>query len=365
MKLLDRSVVSELSGPFLFGVGAFTAILAATTVLFHLVTLMVQHGLPVALVGEVFALRLPETAFYTFPMSMLLASLLGFGRLSADGEITAFKAAGVSLYRMAAPAIALALFVALATVALNETLVPWASHRAKQLLYAATHEQQSLPVARDHLFYHERANGELKRLFYARSFDGARMHDVVVQEFEANRLVRIVQAAEAAPTDAGWRFERGVIYQIDEAGEYRYTVRFDSQRVALDPALLALSRETRTPLELTARELAGHIGRLEAAGQTGREVNELSVQLHQKLAVPFASVVFTLLGVPLGLRPQRASAGIGLGVSILVIFGYYVLMFFGLALGQTGAVPPIVGAWLPNLSAGALGVALLVRQARR
>lgn len=363
MKILDRYILAELAPPFLFGVAAFTGIMTASTVLFHLVTLMVRHGLPPALVVEILALRLPEMVFYTFPMSMLLASLLAFGRLSGDGEITALKAAGVSLYRIMAPVIAFAVFVSVATIALNEWLVPAASWQAKRLLYEATHKQE-LPVARDHLFYNEMSDGQLKRLFYARHFDGKRMHDVVVQEFEANKLVRIVQAAEAAPTDDGWRFARGVVYQTDDAGEYRFVVKFESQQIALGEALLALSRENRQPMEMNAGELNAHIDRLKSTGQAGREINELEVQWHQKFAVPFASLVFALVGAPMGLRPNRSNSSIGLGVSILVIFIYYILMFVCMALGQIGAVPAAFGAWLPNLVAAGMGGYFLVRQAR-
>lgn len=363
MKILDRYILAELLGPFAFGVAAFTGILTASSVLFHLVTLMVRHGLSPLLVAEVLALRLPEMIFYTFPMSMLLAALLAFGRLSGDGEITALKAAGVSLTRMMVPVVLAAATVSGATIALNELMVPVASWRAKNLLHEATH-QQKLPVAREHLFYNEMKDGRPARFFYARLFDGSRMHDVVVQEFEHDRLARIIQAKEAAPAEAGWRFDRGVIYQIDEAGDYRFTVRFDSQTVHLGEALLALSRENRAPLEMNATQLASHISQLQAAGQSGQSIRELEVQWHQKFAVPFASLVFALVGAPLGLRPNRSSGGIGLGISILVIFVYYILMFIGLALGQTGALPPVVGAWLPNVIAGGIGLFQLRRLAR-
>lgn len=362
MKLLDRYILAELAPPFVFGVAAFTAIMTASTVLFHLVTLMVRHGLPPLLVSQIFALRIPEMVFYTFPMAMLLATLMAFGRLSGDGEITAFKAVGVSLYRMLAPALAAAALVSACTIGLNEYLVPAAAWKAKNLLYEATHKQQ-LPLARDHLFYNEMAGDRLARSFYARHFDGRVMHDVVVQEFEDNRLVRLIQAKQARAVAAGWSFETGMIYQVDESGEFRYTVRFKEQRIALGEALLALSQENRLPIEMNAGELDAHIDRLRSTGQQGREVNELMVQYHQKFAVPFASLVFALIGAPMGLRPQRSTSSIGLGLSILVIFIYYILMFVCMAMGQTGALPAWLAAWLPNMVAGAIGLFHLRRLA--
>jgi lipopolysaccharide export system permease protein len=363
VKILDRYILQELAPPFGFGVAAFTAILLASTVLFHLVSLMVQHGLQTWLVGEILVLRLPEMIFYTFPMSMLLAALMAFGRLSNDGEITAFKAAGVSLYRLMVPVAGMALVVSLLTIALNELLVPAAAWKAKSLLYEATHKQQ-LPIAREHVSYQELDGDKLRRLFYARSFDGARMRDVVVQEFEDNKLVRLIQAKDAAPRPDGWSFEDGTLYQVDEHGDFRYAAHFKSQHVVLGAALLALARENRLATEMNARELAAHVKRLQATGASGRELNELRVMWHQKLAVPFACLVFALVGAPMGLAPQRGSSAIGLGLSVLVIFVYYVLMFVSMAMGQTGALPAGVAAWLPNVVAASLGLFQLRRLAR-
>jgi lipopolysaccharide export system permease protein len=364
MKLIDRYVLAELAAPFAFGVGAFTAILLASTVLFHLVTEMVHHGLPVLLVSQILVLRLPEIVFYSFPMAMLLASLMAFGRLSNDMEVVAFKAAGVSLYRLLAPALAMAAVVSVCTVALNEYLVPAAAWRAKTLLYEATHKTQ-LPLARDHVFYSEMSGDVLLRSFYAAHFDGERMPDVVGQQFEGNRLVRLIQAKEAVPLADGWQFEKGTLYQIDANGDFRYVAHFERQRVVLGATLLALGRENRVATEMNARELADHIRMVKATGGQGRELDELRVLWHQKFSVPFACFVFALVGAPMGLGPQRSSGAIGLGLSVLVIFVYYVLMFVAMALGQTGSLSPWLAAWLPNGVAGSLGAWQLQRLARR
>lgn len=360
--IVDRYLIVELLGPFLFGVGAFTAIMTATSVLFELITLMVRFGLPIVTVLQIIALRLPEMAFYTFPMSMLLASLLAFGRLSGDSEITALKACGVSLFRIMAPVALISLLVSGATVALNEYVVPSAEWAAKNILYEAQH-QKRLPTSRDNVFYQELEEGRLKRVFYARSFDGEVMRDVLVQEFEGERLDRIIHADRARYDTGAWTFYEGTLYQMAENGEYRFFARFKEQQVRLREALLSLSSERRTPTEMNVRELKEHISRLEESGSQGSGLNELRVQLHQKLSVPFASMVFMLVGAPLGLRPHRSSSSLGLGLSILIIFVYYLAMFTFMALGQTGHLPPVLAAWMPNILGAALGLGLIARAA--
>jgi lipopolysaccharide export system permease protein len=363
MKLLDRYILAELAAPFAFGVAAFTGILTASAVLLHLVTEMVRYGLPPSLVAQILLLRVPEMVFYTFPMSMLLASLMAFGRLANDFEIVAFKSVGVSVYRMMVPVVLMATIVSAATVLLDEYVVPAAAWRAKSLLYEATHKQQ-LPLSREHVVYNEMENGAMVRSFYARNFDGQAMHGVVVQEFADQQMVRLIQARLAVPVPGGWLFEQGTLYQVDDLGDFRYVAHFSKQKVVLGSALLELSRENRLASEMNASELAAHLGRLAATGAQGREINELRVLWHQKFAVPFACLVFALVGAPMGLSPQRGSGALGLGLSVLVIFVYYILMFVSMALGQTGALPPVAAAWLPNLVAAALGMVQMVRLAR-
>lgn len=362
--IVDRYLISELLGPFLFGVGAFTAIMTATSVLFELITLMVRFGLPVVTVVQVLSLRMPEMVFYTFPMSMLLASLLSFGRLSGDHEITALKAAGVSLFRIIAPIAMVSLLVSVLTVALNEFVVPGAGWAAKNILYEAQH-QKKLPTTRKNVFYQELEDGKLKRVFYAQRFDGELMRNVLVQEFEGDRLDRLIHADRARWVDGTWTFYDGTMYQMADNGEYRFFVRFQEQRVRLREALLDLSTERRSPTEMNLRELAVHIKELETSGQTGSALNELRVQWHQKLSVPFASLVFMLVGAPLGLRPNRSSSSLGLGLSILIIFIYYLAMFTFMALGQTGVLSPLVAAWMPNLLGAGVGIGLIWRASRR
>lgn len=363
LSIMDRYLISEMLGPFLFGVAAFTAIMTATSVLFELITQMVRFGLPLSVVLEVLALRLPEMAFYTFPMSMLLASLLAFGRLSGDSEITALKACGVSLFRIMAPVVVVSLLISGATVALNEFVVPQADWAAKNLLYEAQH-QRKMPTARENVFYQEMEDGRLKRFFYARHFDGTTMKGVLVQEFEGDRLDRIIRADHAQWKPGGWTFYDGEMYQTGDNGEYRFFVRFKEQVVALKESLLTLSKEHRTPTEMNIRELSQHIHLLKEAGRQGSSINELEVQLHQKLSVPFASVVFMMVGAPLGLRPNRSSSSIGLGLSILIIFIYYIVMFVFMAMGQAGHMAPWLSAWMPNLIGATIGAGLIAQKAR-
>ncbi len=294
---------------------------------------------------------------------MLLAALLAFGRLSGESEITAMRAQGLSIFRIAAPVLLVAALVSGLTIALDEWVVPGATWQAKNVLYQAQHHER-MPSQRDNVFYDEMENGRLARSFYARHFDGRRMEGVVVQEFEGDRLARIIQAKDAFWAGNGWVFDQGTLYQMAPDGDFRYVLHFDRQIIHLKPSLMQLSTDNREPMEMNIRQLGHHIHLLEQAGHSGGEINDLEVQWQQKLSIPFASLVFALVGTPLGLRSHRSSNSLGLGLSVLIIFVYYVAMFIFTAMGQTGAIPPPVAAWMPNILTGGMGLLLLLRASR-
>lgn len=90
-------------------------------------------------------------------------------------------------------------------------------------------------------------------------------------------------------------------------------------------------------------------------------MRELEVDLHSKLAIPFASTIFALVGAPLGLRRLRGGASVGLGLSVLIILAYYILWHGLHVLGEGGQVSPFMAAWLPNMIGLAAGLVLILR----
>lgn len=357
---LDRYVTAELFAPFLFGVVAFSAILLASIVLFDLVEKSVRYGIPLGLFFRILILRLPEMLYYTLPMSMLLGSLLAAGRLAADGEIIAMRSLGVSFYRLLTPMLLAGLVMFLLTLAVEEYLVPETRFTSKKLMYYAT-TKQVMPISRSNIFYNEFEDGQLKRTFYARFFDGEIMEGVGVQEFKDGRLTHIITAQRAHWGQDAWIFEQGNLYIIAEDGDYQHMMRFQRYRVNLKHSLVELTRESRDPEDMNMGELRSHIQNLREAGQ---DTLGLEVRLYQKAAVPFAAIVLVLVGAPLGARGQRTSTGLGFGLTLAAIFLYYSLMFMGMAMGQSGMLSPLLGAWLPDIVTAGVGLFLVTRASR-
>jgi lipopolysaccharide export system permease protein len=190
----------------------------------------------------------------------------------------------------------------------------------------------------------------LVRSFYARRFDGQQMLDLTVMDFSQGSLQQISVAKSAFWLTAQnvWQFNNGTTYIISPDGTYQSIFSFEEQRLKLPRAPLDLAQEQRSSDEMNIRELGAHVELIRQSGNI-KEERKLEVRLQQKYALPFICVVFAMVGSPLGMRPQRTSTALGFGLSVLIIFGYYVLLFICGALGQVGIVAPIVAAWLPNV----------------
>lgn len=371
---MDRYLVGETLPPFLFGVGAFSSIGVAVGIVFELVRQLTNANISLDVALRVFVLQLPYYISLSFPMAMLLGTLIGYSRLSSDSELVALRSCGVSLYRIVRPALLLGLLVTAITFTFDQVVVPGALYEAEITLDRALKDEETLLAKRNTLYpeigrlQREGRDEEdtLVRLFYAETFDKdrERMYGVIVLDRSEPAFDRLV-FAESATWNAEeniWDFYGVKSYVMPPDGSYVNIAKYDRHRYPLPRAPLELARERDYPQMnvVQARE------RLEILQASGREdkVRKLQIRIQQKFAIPFACVAFGLVGAALGTKPQRTSASRGFGISVLVIFAYYLLMSIGDALGLSEVIPPWVAGWLPTLVGLAIGVLLLVRSAR-
>ncbi|NJM28593.1 MAG: YjgP/YjgQ family permease, partial [Pseudanabaena sp. RU_4_16] len=357
ISIMDRYLSNEMISPFLFGVGSFSSIALAIGSLFELIRLITDAGLNVFTAMQIFALQLPGFMVYSFPMSVLLATLITYSRLSADGEITALRSCGISVVRLIAPALVLSLMVSGLTFMFNEVIVPSANLQAKNTLKAALNQENPQFKSKD-IFYQQygkitqpdgTTEDGLVRSFYARRFDGQKMIDLTVLDFSQGKVQQVLSSESATwqPSQNVWEFNNGTTYIINADGSYHSILKFDQQKLRLPRAPLDFAQELRNPEEMNITELRHYIDLVHQSGNF-KEERKLDVRLQQKYALPFICVVFALVGSPLGIRPQRTSAAKGFGVSVLIIFGYYLLLFICQALGQVEILSPFLAGSEPK-----------------
>lgn len=361
MKIIYRYIFTELVAPLLFGVAAFTGIFVGTDLLFRLIDYYNRWGVELFTLIKLFFLSLPAIIVITFPMATLLGTILAFGRLSGDSEITAFRAGGVSIYKLVIPALVTGLLMTLLTIGINEFVVPGANYLNEQIIWEFRHGER-MPATRNNLILPRQDNqGRPDYFLYTELFDGDTgvMEDVLFQDYAEGKPVAIIEAEKAVWAGGNWKFIDGQITYLSP-GERIPTIEFqefNAKSLTYTPEQLTKIDKKIEDMNIT--ELKEYIRMM--AGQ-GKDVKREWVKYHQRLAIPFANFIFALLAASLGIQPQRSGgSATGLGLSIIVIFIYYTLMTIGSALGERGTISPFLGAWLQNFVFIIIGSIMLYR----
>lgn len=363
MRILDRHILTEMIGPFVFGVAAFTSLMFAGKELFQVTQLLAEYGAPLWRAAQLIALHIPGLVVITLPMSMLLATLLGFGRLSSDSETVALFAGGISIYRIVAPVIAMAILVTGASFVLNEYVAPYTNSEHQRIV----REIKSTPKSSDKPFLViDARDGVTKSVFYVQGgydLEAGALRKVALMQYAGNKPAAFIYGEKAIWLgEDNWEFRDGYSKTLGTKPTWKTEFRgTEVRQTRIDKTPEEIAMYQKRDDEMSFRELRGYIGML---SQHGAEVARYEVSLYQKIAMPLTTLVFALIGAPLGLRPHRSSSATGLGLSIVIIFGYWVLMHYMTILGRNAAVSPVIASFAPTAACAALGVLLIIRAAK-
>ncbi len=360
--ILDRYLVSELVGPFVFGLSAFTLIFIATQII-SIGKLVSEEHAPLVAAIEYFFWDMPQFLLFVIPMAMLLGTLLAMQRLSGDSEITAMKAGGVSIFRIVRPLAIVGLLISLVSLVLQEVVVPLANDRAA---YIKTAVIQHLNPIEGNLTVVTPLPSGGKQITIAAGLDAqtqALVGVTVVQQDRAGKPGTIIYADRARYDAPTWTFIDATTHTFNLDG---------SVTTATEPSLIVDIGEK--PNEIAKHTISGdpeQKSRAEIKDALGtgmlspQQVKTYTASYSAKLARPFAALVFTLIAVPFGLRPGRGGGrGLGFGLALVIIFVYYVISTLFLTIGGTATWLAGIAAWTPNALFTLIGL-LLLRQASR
>ncbi|MEW6277314.1 MAG: LptF/LptG family permease [Candidatus Eremiobacterota bacterium] len=374
IKILDRYVINEMLGPFFFGLAAFSILFFSVESLMGVVRMIIDGHAGAAVVAEYVWNRLPMVLVYTTPMAVLLAGLLTFGRLSGDSELVAMKAAGIGFLRVALPGLVFSLAMAFVAAWMNETIVPPTMKRAFTLLLE---HRQPDELERALMTTPRRLSNGQEQMVYAHSLNqkSKEMRGVFIHFFFKNQRRREIYAEVARWNGQVWLLQNLREVEFNSQQEPMLEVRSDVGWTPMrfeeaPPGPEELSRRKFRPEEMSRAEIRQALAEIPtpvtvADSETELVRNQLEVAYHQKLAIAWCCLVFGAFAIPLGVRPHRTSTSLGLGLSVFLILVYHVIMTLGTVMGESGAVSPVVGAWLPNILFGGVGAVLLVDATRR
>lgn len=362
LKLLDRYIANEFWQPLLFGIGIVTGVWFGADQLKAIFNLIMKAGVPLNMAFMILGLHLPEIVVMTIPIGVLLGTLIVFNRLSSDSEIIALRTSGISFYRIMAAPLIFGIITSIASLGINECIVPIANKTSKRLEFLALYKSE-LPAGQANFTYMERGkNMSLSRIFFVGFCNGRALFNVLILDFTQNNLVQIISAADGAWTHGEWTLNKGRTYVLSGDRDITRILQFDKLVIpGIENAQNALETSKTAPKDMNMFELWHYINILKASNSA---TNELLVHFYQKFSQPLACLIVALAGAPLGLLGRRSRNNTGLIYSAVIVFVYYVLQSSSGALGEAGRLTPIVAAWLPNIVIGSLGGLILYVKAK-
>ncbi len=359
MKIITRYLLKELMGPFFFGVLIFSGMFLGSS-LVNLIQWLERYQVHFWSVLKLWILTIPENMAYGVYIGILLATLIGLGRMTSHSETIAMQAGGASFLQIATPVLLLGLLVSCVSFLLNETIAPAAKLAYRQEWTYLTQDKPKGVV--EEYFYNEKGKNDFQRLIYAEKYYVAeeRFINVVIQEFQKGNLIRTIKSKELLWGKEGWYFKEGEIfyYREDSVVPVRVTEGYNPSGLTKTPA--QVRKVAQRPEEMSWWDLRWYLKNTELNVKNRRR---LESQLHLKTAFPFACFIFALLGTPLALQSQRRTASAGLGICLINVIFYYLLMSLGTYLANTGITSPWVGAWLQNIVLGLFGGYLFLKKA--
>ena len=361
--LIDRWLIGQILPPMCFAISAFTVISLSVGVMFDLIRKIVEFGLPLFLALKVLVYSLPSFLVLSFPMSVLLSTLLAYGKLSSNSELTALRSLGIKMSRIVTPAIVISILMTGLTFYFNDSLVPICNKLAESTLRSGLGTAFTSEVGKDNIMFSRygsrinpatnkptKKNTYLTHIFYASRFSNNKMTGVTILDFSREGIQQILKAKSASfdKNDSIWTFMDGNIVSIDPKGSTT-TINFEKYNYPFSEGPMELAQIPKDANDmnfnqaLKAEKIYKETGNL-------KETRRIQVRIQEKFTLPFACIVFGLIGSSLGSKSNlRSSRSQGFGLSVILILIYYVMSFVFSSLGVKGLITPIIATWLPVL----------------
>ena len=343
--LIDRYILRLFSFVFLLVLASGISLLIVTDFTEN-VDEMMKHRPPGAVIARYYKYQSLQLAYDIAPIAVLVTTLVTFSLLSRSNEVTACRALGISLYRMALPAFGGAVAIAALFAMLQAEVLP-ASNLKVAEARAVIKGQPLQRFARSADRQWQMGRGRFMYNFLHFDEKHSALQRLQVFEFDAQgKLAARLYAEEGRYEDEGWVLARGWTRTFDGREQLSFRPFPSVVEVDLEEAPSFFAEEPRRPEQMTYRELAAFADELR---ESGRPQPKYEVALHNKLAFPVGSIVMALVGFPFAFRLERRGALYGLGVSIALGLVFILVFAFFTTLGEVAALPAAVAVWSPSV----------------
>jgi len=372
--LIDKWLIAQLVPPLIFSISAFTVVSLSIGVMFDLIRKIVEFGLPFTLALKILILKLPGFLVLSFPMSVLLSTLLTYGKLSSNSELLALRSLGIKTSRFIVPALIVSIIMTGLTFFFNNSLVPYSNKLAEISIRDGLGKSTVIETGNDVFFpgygslvdpktnKPSKKNTYLTQIFFSRVVKNKIMRNVTLLDFTriGSKQVLSAETASFDKDNLRWIFKNGKIVYFSSDAQTSI-VNFSTYFYPLGDGPLKVSEIQKDANDMTVAEAIAAKNIYENSGNI-KESRKMKVRIQEKFTLPCACLVFGLIGSSLGSKSNlRSSRSQGFGLSVILILIYYVMSFLFSSLGVKGLITPIFAAWLPVFISLGGGIYLLRR----
>ena len=354
MNVLDKYVLRKFIINLLFSIGAFVIIFLVVDLIEN-IDKFIDRDAKASTVLIYYVYYIPYIINLTLPISMLLSCLFTLGSMSQHNEIVAQKSAGISLYRIFTPLFILSFLISIGAGLFSEFVVPWTNQERMDLYrYEIKKHPRNQGTKRNNIYLQDVSNRKISIAFFNGRTNEAKK--VSLQYFNGRQLVKRIDAQTMNWFENNWVLhdviERTFNDTLVQTGKYDQLVQTD---LKFKPEnLLELQKK---PEEMSYFELKTFIKEMTTIGA---EVRKWIVELYLKISYPFANFIIILFGAPIAARKRRSGTAVGIGISLLICFVYFLFIRMGQVMGHQGTLSPMMGAWLGNIIFGTAGLYTLI-----
>lgn len=352
MQILSKYIIKELMPHFLIGLLVFTFLLLSSTII-ELTTVIITKGINYSQLFLITLYSLPPLLVLTIPMALLLALLVGLGRLSADFELIIMRNLGIGPIRLFLPVLIFSLLSWFASSYFMISLTPKANKSMVDLMYKIL-TTKAYSEIKPRVFYDDLPNITLYINDMTKDLKWRKIFLIYKYSPEKHRILLANSGnaiMDAKNNTMIINLYNGSWHENNEPGKYSYA-KFTQYQIPIKAlSLLPSTRAFRSDREMTLSELSREI---EERKKNNLPYNSHAVEWHKKFSIPFACIIFALVGFIFYLRQMRLNRFSGYSISIFIILLYYTFLIFGERFSDEGYLSPFIGAWLANIILGTI-----------
>lgn len=364
MRILDKYINKNILTTFLFAVTIFTCIYILIDMTAQLDEFL-DRKVPIEIIAQYYLSFFPIILVQTSSIACLIAVLITFSSMNNTNEIIAMRASGLNFWQITKSAVFFSILVSIFVFWVNEDMVPKATQLTKKIrnenmILEADRARKKKEKIKNLTFY-----GLKNRLYFIDTFDPAtdELHGITIIEYDNDAKVeQKIVALKGVWTGIAWKFYQCQItsYQSGRVNMPLKLKNYDEKLMDIKETPGDFMKQRINVSSMNIRELKEYINRFSSSGAV-RALNNLRVDLHQKIAYPFGNFVIVLLGLPFALRvkSRKGMTFTSVGIAIAIAFFYYICNAVSIALGKGAIIPPIFSAWMAPIIFTCLAICVI------